>query len=53
MIKAFVLVFFAANAFMMWLSVDNSALPLPVRFLAFLMLALNIFTAAGFVARKQ
>jgi hypothetical protein len=53
MIKAFVLVFFAANAFFMWLSVDNSALPIPVRFVAFLLLALNIFTAAGFLAKGR
>lgn len=52
MIKFFVLVFFAGNAILLWLSVDNSALPIPVRFLAFLMLALNVFTAAGFAARR-
>jgi hypothetical protein len=53
MIKAFVLVFFVANALFMWLSVDNSALPIPVRFVAFLLLALNLFTAAGFLAKGR
>jgi hypothetical protein len=52
MIKLFVLLFFTGNSIFMWLSVDNSALPIPVRFLAFLLLALNVFTAAGFVARR-
>ena len=53
MVKLFVLVFFAANSVFMWLSVDNSALPIPVRFAAFLLLALNIFTAAGFLAKGR
>lgn len=52
MVKLFVFVFFIANSIFMWLSVDNTALPIPVRFLAFLLLALNVFTAAGFVARR-
>jgi hypothetical protein len=53
MIKFFVLSFFVTNAGFMWLSVDNSALPIPMRFLAFLLLALNIFTAAGFLAKGR
>jgi hypothetical protein len=53
MVKITVLLFFIANAIFMWLSVDNDALPIPVRFLAFLLLALNIFTAAGFLAKAR
>lgn len=53
MVKIFVLAFFSANAWFMWLSVDNAALPIPVRFAAFMLLALNIFTAAGFLAKGR
>jgi hypothetical protein len=53
MIKTFVLLFFTANAVFMWLSVDNAALPIPIRFLAFLLLSLNVFTGAGFLAKGR
>lgn len=52
MVKIITLAFFVANAAFMWLVVDNAAQPISVRFGAFLLLALNVFTAAGLLAKR-